>query len=224
MMRGALLCALLSASSAAAVFPTAALAPSIPANRMHGLSSANATAEPDDAQLVLSNVHTSILNGAQPPPPPRNSTAPSPTETHLPPPPAVTSDIETVEASKVIDAARLQSYYSAALQEIEENLSSLQRVRADVNATSKIDPAVKAQVCTRPRAPRPRAPLPSPPPPAAPQVLWNLDKMTDDVRHLHDSGLAPTGRAALIKALELRFSVLLSHAFWQRPVDRALLS
>ena len=125
---------------------------------------------------------------------------PSTTETHLPPPPAVTSDIETVEASKVIDAARLQSYYSAALQEIEENLSSLQRVRADVAATSKLDPAVKAQ------------------------VLWNLDKMTDDVRHLHDSGLAPTGRAALIKALELRFSVLLSHAFWQRPVDRALLS
>ena len=38
----------------------------------------------------------------------------------------------------MIDAARLQSYYSAALQEIEENLSSLQRVRADVNATSKI--------------------------------------------------------------------------------------
>ena len=125
----------------------------------------------------------------------------------------------------MIDAARLQSYYSAALQEIEENLSSLQRVRADVNATSKIDPAVKAQVCTRP--PRPSAPRPPPltaSPPAAPQVLWNLDKMTDDVRHLHDSGLAPTGRAALIKALELRFSVLLSHAFWQRPVDRALLS
>ena len=75
--------------------------------------------------------------------------------------------------------------------------------------------------------PRPSAPRPPPltaSPPAAPQVLWNLDKMTDDVRHLHDSGLAPTGRAALIKALELRFSVLLSHAFWQRPVDRALLS
>ena len=125
----------------------------------------------------------------------------------------------------MIDAARLQSYYSAALQEIEENLSSLQRVRADVNATSKIDPAVKAQVGTR--SPRPSAPLPPPltaSPLAAPQVLWNLDKMTDDVRHLHDSGLAPTGRAALIKALELRFSVLLSHAFWQRPVDRALLS
>ena len=172
----------------------------------------------------MSTRRSSTVRARSTPPPPRNSTPPSPTETHPPPPPAVTSDIETVEASKVIDAARLQSYYSAALQEIEENLSSLQRVRADVNATSKIDPAVKAQVCTRPRAPRPRAPLPSPPPPAAPQVLWNLDKMTDDVRHLHDSGLAPTGRAALIKALELRFSVLLSHAFWQRPVDRALLS
>ena len=64
LLRGALWGALLATSSAAAVFPTAALAPSIPANRMHGLSSANATAEPDDAQLVLSNVHTSILNGA----------------------------------------------------------------------------------------------------------------------------------------------------------------
>ena len=102
-----------------------------------------------------------------------------------PPPtaPAVTSDIETVEASKVIDAARLQSYYSAALQEIEENLSSLQRVRADVNATSKIDPAVKAQVCTRPRDPSgpappspPRPPPPSPPPPPLPRCSGTSTK------------------------------------------------
>ena len=71
----------------------------------------------------------------------------------------------------MIDAARLQSYYSAALQEIEENLSSLQRVRADVNATSKIDPAVKAQVCTRPRAPRPR-----PPPPPLPRCSGTSTK------------------------------------------------
>ena len=143
---------------------------------MHALSSANATAEPDDAQSVLSNVHTSILNGALLPPPPRNFVPPSPIETHLPPPPAVTSDIETVEASKVIDAARLQSYYSAALQEIEENLSSLQRVRADVNATSKIDPAVKAQVCTRPRAPRPRAPSPHRLPPPLPRCSGTSTK------------------------------------------------
>ena len=143
---------------------------------MNALASANATAEPDDAQSVLSNVHTSILNGARPRPRRATLQRRSPTQTHLPPPPAVTSDIETVEASKVIDAARLQSYYSAALQEIEENLSSLQRVRADVNATSKIDPAVKAQVCTRPRAPRPRAPSPHRLPPPLPRCSGTSTK------------------------------------------------
>ena len=125
---------------------------------------------------ATSTRRSSTVRARSTPPPPRNSTPPSPTETHLPPPPAVTSDIETVEASKVINAARLQSYYSAALQEIEENLSSLQRVRADVNATSKIDPAVKAQVCTRPRAPRPRAPSPHRLPPPLPRCSGTSTK------------------------------------------------
>ena len=40
---------------------------------------------------------------ANPPPPPRNPTPPSPTEGPHPAAPAVTSDIETVVASKVID-------------------------------------------------------------------------------------------------------------------------
>ena len=173
----ALLALLAQRANAAAIVPTAALAPSIPGHKYLGAGLLpNASAEVDEVVPMLSNVHTSILNGAQPPPPPRNSTAPSPTETHLPPPPAVTSDIETVEASKVIDAARLQSYYSAALQEIEENLSSLQRVRADVNATSKIDPAVKAQVCTRPRAPRPRSPSPHRLPPPLPRCSGTSTK------------------------------------------------
>ena len=55
------------------------------------------------------------------------------------------------------------------------------------------------------------------------QLLWNLDKMTDDVRKLHASGLAPTGRASLMKALELRFAVLLSPSFWRAPIRRSLL-
>ena len=42
--------------------------------------------------------------------------------------------------------------------------------------------------------------------------------MTEDVQRLHASGLAPSGRAALMKALELRFSVLLSPAFWRAPI------
>ena len=73
-MRGvfALLALLAQRISAAAIVPTAALAPSIPGNRIlaaHVRPSANATAEPDDAQSTLSNVHTSILNGALDPAP-----------------------------------------------------------------------------------------------------------------------------------------------------------
>ena len=41
----------------------------------------------------------------------------------------------------------------------------------------------------------------APSPPSSLQVLWDLDKMTEDVQRLHASGLAPNGRAALLKAL-----------------------
>ena len=60
--------------------------------------------------------------------------------------------------------------------------------------------------------------------PDAFQVLWDLDKMTEDVQRLHASGLAPNGRAALLKALQLRFAGLLSPSFWRAPIRRSLIS
>ena len=56
------------------------------------------------------------------------------------------------------------------------------------------------------------------------QVGWNLRKMKVDVSRLKGSALDPMQRLAVEKALELRFSVLLSPAFWQQAVDRGLLA
>ena len=56
------------------------------------------------------------------------------------------------------------------------------------------------------------------------QVSWNLRKMRTDVERLRGSALDPLQREAIEKALELRFSVLLSPAFWQQAVDRSLLA
>ena len=56
------------------------------------------------------------------------------------------------------------------------------------------------------------------------QVMWNLRKMKLDVERLQGSALDQLQRQAIEKALELRFSVLLSPAFWQSAVDRGLLA
>ena len=56
------------------------------------------------------------------------------------------------------------------------------------------------------------------------QVSWNLQKMSADVDKLQQEQLDPVAREALLKALELRFSVLLSPAFWEASVNRTLLS
>ena len=56
------------------------------------------------------------------------------------------------------------------------------------------------------------------------QVSWNLHKMKTDVGRLKGWALDPMQRVAIEKALELRFSVLLSPAFWQQAVDRSLLA
>tara|TARA_B110001452_G_scaffold66803_1_gene53684 strand:- start:2848 stop:3441 length:594 start_codon:yes stop_codon:yes gene_type:complete len=115
----------------------------------------------------------------------------------------VTHDVETVEQSADSDAAHsatLQEHMQLALHEIEQGIGSLRRVRGDVAASAKLLPAVKTQ------------------------VLWDLDKMTEDVQRLHASGLAPGGRAALLKALQLRFAVLLSPSFWRSPIRRSLIS
>ena len=55
------------------------------------------------------------------------------------------------------------------------------------------------------------------------QVAWNLRKMTADASKLRSDALDAPQRDALRRALELRFSVLLSPAFWEQAVDRELL-
>merc|ERR1711865_510751 len=81
-----------------------------------------------------------------------------------------------------------------------QGIESLRHVRRGVETSERLSPPVKTQ------------------------VLWDLDKMTEDVQRLHASGLAPNGRAALLKALQLRFAVLLSPSFWRAPIRRSLIS
>ena len=100
-------------------------------------------------------------------------------------------------------------------------------MRHSVEASERLPPPVKAQVHTPPPPPRLMAgsrATASLHNHGAVQVLWDLDKMTEDVQRLHASGLAPNGRAALLKALQLRFAVLLSPSFWRAPIRRSLIS
>ena len=115
----------------------------------------------------------------------------------------VTNDVEVVEQVAPGPARReadLRVHMQTALREIEVGIQSLRQVRRDVEASDRLSPPVKTQ------------------------VLWDLDKMTEDVQRLHASGLAPNGRAALLKALQLRFAVLLSPSFWRAPIHRSLIS
>ena len=114
----------------------------------------------------------------------------------------VTRDVETVEQSGPSSgpASQLRQHTESALHEIEQGIESLRHVRRGVETSERLSPPVKTQ------------------------VLWDLDKMTEDVQRLHASGLAPNGRAALLKALQLRFAVLLSPSFWRAPIRRSLIS
>jgi hypothetical protein len=47
--------------------------------------------------------------------------------------------------------------------------------------------------------------------------------MLADAERLRSQSLAPLARAALMKALQLRFGVLLTPAFWTTPIRRDLL-
>ena len=86
----------------------------------------------------------------------------------------------------------------SALAQLESSLEHLHRVQDDVS-TSSIDESIKAQ------------------------VLWNIDKMISDSQRLRDTSLAPYAREAVVKALRLRFGVLLTPSFWHEAVDRKLL-
>ncbi len=55
------------------------------------------------------------------------------------------------------------------------------------------------------------------------QVLWNVDKMLSDAAKFSAS-LSPLARAALMKALRLRFEVLLAPSFWRTSVKIARIN
>lgn len=88
-----------------------------------------------------------------------------------------------------------------ALAGITEGIETLKRVRADV-ADSR-GSLMRVDVKT--------------------QVLWDIDRMTADAERLHSASLAPLARTALVKALSLRFGVLLTPAFWTTPINRGLM-
>ena len=88
-----------------------------------------------------------------------------------------------------------------ALAGITEGIETLKRVRADV-ADSR-GSLMRVDVKT--------------------QVLWDIDRMTADAERLHSASLAPLARTALVKALSLRFGVLLTPAFWTTPISRGLM-
>ena len=90
---------------------------------------------------------------------------------------------------------RLESTFQA----IASGVADLESITREVEGSAELPAAVKQQ------------------------VAWNLRKMTADASKLRSDALDAPQRAALRRALELRFSVLLSPAFWEQAVDRELL-
>ena len=87
----------------------------------------------------------------------------------------------------------------AALGELSDAVGKLRNVHAEVAQSTSLDAEVKAQ------------------------VLWNIDKMINDSQRLRDASMAPYAREAVVRALKLRFGVLLNPSFWREAVDRKLL-
>ena len=89
-----------------------------------------------------------------------------------------------------------------ALGQLASGIALLRRVRADVAATTN-EPSIPLNVRM--------------------QVAWDIDRIVADAERLRSRSLAPLARAALMKALQLRFSVLLTPAFWTTPIKRDLI-
>ena len=89
---------------------------------------------------------------------------------------------------------------AASLASLSNGVATLRRVRAEVaSADAAMPPDVRMQ------------------------VAWDIDRMVADAERLRTQSLAPIARAALMKALQLRFGVLLTPAFWTTPIKRDLI-
>jgi hypothetical protein len=108
-------------------------------------------------------------------------------------------DAESGASSKTKQALRLEQL-DLTFQAIASGVEDLETIERQVETSTELPLPIKEQ------------------------VGWNLRKMKVDVQRLQGSALDPSQREAIEKALELRFSVLLSPAFWQHAVDRSLLA
>jgi len=104
------------------------------------------------------------------------------------------------QAHGLPSAARAQGLAAPiALSSLASGIDTLRRVRAEISASPALAPEVRVQ------------------------VLWDMDRMLTDAERLRGASLAPLARGALLKALQLRFSVLLTPAFWSTPIKRDLI-
>lgn len=87
-----------------------------------------------------------------------------------------------------------------ALSSLASGVDTLRRVRAEISASPTLAPEVRVQ------------------------VLWDMDRILTDAERLRGASLAPLARGALFKALQLRFGVLLTPAFWSTPIKRDLMN
>ena len=85
------------------------------------------------------------------------------------------------------------------LARIATAVTNLRKVRAQIATDGPSSPAVRQQ------------------------VLWNMDKIISNAERLQAESLSPLARGALVKALSLRFTILLTKSFWQTPVKRDAL-
>ena len=92
---------------------------------------------------------------------------------------------------------------SMALSQLASGITLLRRIRADVAASTSGEGSIPLNVRM--------------------QVAWDIDRIVSDAERLRSASLAPLARTALMKALQLRFSVLLTPAFWTTPIKRDLI-
>lgn len=87
------------------------------------------------------------------------------------------------------------------LRTLASGVESLRRVRAEVAASSNAVLPANVRM----------------------QLVWDIDRMVADAERLRSPSLAPVAREALMRALTLRFGVLLTPAFWTTPIKRDLI-
>lgn len=88
---------------------------------------------------------------------------------------------------------------TAKAERLTASINSMRKVRNEVTATSELATEIQHQ------------------------VAWDLERMISDAERLNSPSLSAPARTALTRALDLRFGVLLSPAFWNTPIKAELM-